>query len=63
MRAVRGQGGAPVLVDVDDAPGEGELLSMRSVGGLDEPKLATLAHRHFALLRPAHIDTLELGPG
>ena len=32
MRAVRGQGGQPVLVDVDDVPGEGELLSMRSVG-------------------------------
>ena len=32
VRAVRGQGGQPVLVDVDDAPGEGELLSMRSVG-------------------------------
>lgn len=32
MKAVRGQGGEPVLVDLDDAPGEGELLSMKSVG-------------------------------
>lgn len=30
---------------------------------LDEPKLATLDHRHFALLRPAHVDALELLPG
>ena len=32
MKAVRGQAGQPVLVDVDDAPGDGELLSMRAVG-------------------------------
>lgn len=29
---------------------------------LGEPKLATLDHRHFGLLRPRHVDTLELLP-
>lgn len=29
---------------------------------LDEPKLATLDHRHFALLRPRHRETLSLLP-
>lgn len=29
---------------------------------LDEPKLATLDHRHFRLLRPRHVETLQLLP-
>jgi predicted nucleic acid-binding protein len=29
---------------------------------LGEPKLATLDHRHFAMLRPRHVDALELVP-
>lgn len=29
---------------------------------LGEPKLATLDHRHFAALRPAHVDALRLLP-
>ena len=29
---------------------------------LNEPKLATLDHRHFALLRPRHRDDLKLLP-
>ena len=29
---------------------------------LGEPKLATLDRRHFGVLRPAHIDALELLP-
>lgn len=29
---------------------------------LDERKLATLDHRHFGLLRPRHVDALELLP-
>jgi predicted nucleic acid-binding protein len=29
---------------------------------LDEPKLATLDHRHFGLLRPRHISALHLLP-
>lgn len=29
---------------------------------LDEPKLATLDHRHFGLLRPRHVDSLRLLP-
>jgi predicted nucleic acid-binding protein len=30
---------------------------------LGEPKLATLDRRHFAAMRPAHVDSLELLPG
>jgi uncharacterized protein len=30
---------------------------------LGEPKLATLDHRHFATMRPAHVEALELLPG
>lgn len=29
---------------------------------LDEAKLATLDHRHFAILRPRHVDALHLLP-
>ncbi|MFI5010044.1 MAG: type II toxin-antitoxin system VapC family toxin [Solirubrobacterales bacterium] len=29
---------------------------------LGEPKVATLDHRHFSLLRPAHVEALELLP-
>jgi predicted nucleic acid-binding protein len=29
---------------------------------LDEPKVATLDHRHFAMMRPRHVDALELLP-
>lgn len=29
---------------------------------LDEPKVATLDARHFTVVRPAHVDTLELRP-
>lgn len=30
---------------------------------LVEPKLATLDHRHFATVRPTHVEALELLPG
>lgn len=29
---------------------------------LNEPKLATLDHRHFGVLRPRHVDVLRLVP-
>jgi hypothetical protein len=29
---------------------------------LNEPKLATLDHRHFGLMRPRHVDSLQLLP-
>jgi predicted nucleic acid-binding protein len=29
---------------------------------LDEPKLATLDHRHFAMMRPRHVEALRLLP-
>lgn len=32
MKAVRGHEGQPVVVNVDEAPGQGELISMRAVG-------------------------------
>jgi len=35
---------------------------MAIVERLDEPKLATLDHRHFALLRPRHREALVLLP-
>lgn len=30
---------------------------------LGEPKLATLDHRHFTVMRPRHVEALELLPG
>lgn len=29
---------------------------------LHEPKLATLDHRHFSVMRPRHVEALELLP-
>jgi hypothetical protein len=29
---------------------------------LGEPKLATIDHRHFSVLRPVHVEALELLP-
>jgi predicted nucleic acid-binding protein len=29
---------------------------------LNEPKLATLDHRHFGILRPGHVEVLKLVP-
>jgi len=29
---------------------------------LDEPKLATLDRRHFSMMRPRHVDALQLVP-
>jgi hypothetical protein len=36
---------------------------MAIVERLGEPKLATLDHRHFGLIRPRHRDSIELLPG
>ena len=30
---------------------------------LGEPKLATIDHRHFTVIRPTHVEALELLPG
>jgi len=35
---------------------------MAIVERLDEPKLATLDRRHFAIIRPAHRESIELVP-
>jgi len=29
---------------------------------MNEPRLATLDHRHFAVMRPRHVEALELLP-
>ena len=35
---------------------------MAIVERLNEPKLATLDHRHFGMMRPRHVDSLQLLP-
>jgi predicted nucleic acid-binding protein len=39
---------------------DGSVLAV--VERLEEPKLATLDHRHFATMRPRHVKALELLP-
>jgi hypothetical protein len=46
--------------DVDVGFVEAALLAI--VERLREPKLATLDHRHFGLLRPRHVASLQLLP-
>jgi predicted nucleic acid-binding protein len=36
---------------------------LAAVERLGEPKLATLDHRHFSVMRPRHVEALELLPG
>jgi uncharacterized protein len=48
---------ADLAVGVVDA----SLLAL--VERLGEPKVATLDHRHFATMRPSHVDALQLLPG
>jgi len=36
---------------------------LAAVERIEEEKLATLDHRHFATMRPKHIEALELLPG
>lgn len=36
---------------------------LAAVERLEEPKLATLDHRHFSVMRPRHVEALELLPG
>ena len=42
---------------------EGAADWLALVERLEEPKLATLDHRHFATMRPRHVEALELLPG
>jgi uncharacterized protein len=54
---------APVLVEVDylvHTRMHAAVLAV--VERLNEPKLATLDHRHFGMLRPRHVDALRLLP-
>lgn len=52
------------LVDryADAAIGFVDASVLAIVERLGEPKLATLDRRHFGLLRPRHVDSLELVP-
>lgn len=36
---------------------------LAAVERLREPKFATLDHRHFSVMRPRHVEALELLPG
>lgn len=47
---------------VDPALGVVDASALALVERLREHKLATLDHRHFAVVRPAHVDALELLP-
>lgn len=46
----------------DAAIGFVDAAVLAIVERLGEPKLATLDRRHFGLLRPAHVDALQLLP-
>jgi uncharacterized protein len=47
---------------VDADIGFGDAAVFAIVERLDEPKVATLDRRHFALLRPRHGDSIDLLP-
>lgn len=46
----------------DQSLGVVDASVMALVERLREPRLATLDHRHFSIVRPAHIEALELLP-
>jgi hypothetical protein len=46
----------------DDDVGFVDAAVLAVVERLGEPKLATLDHRHFRVLRPTHVDALRLLP-
>ncbi len=46
----------------DQALGVVDASVLALVERLGEPKLATLDHRHFAVLRPGHVEGLQLLP-
>ncbi len=48
---------------VDQRLGFVDAVVLASVERLGERRLATLDHRHFAVLRPRHVKALELLPG
>lgn len=43
--------------------GSGDAAVLALVERLNEPKLATLDHRHFSTMRPRHVEALVLVPG
>lgn len=51
------------IVDRYDDVGFVDAAVLAIVERLGEPKLATLDRRHFAQLRPRHVESLELLPG
>jgi hypothetical protein len=70
------QGGMPMRAPLVEAEQDGSIriqdltkdigfvdaAVLAVVERLDEPKLATLDHRHFGVVRPRHVDTLRLLP-
>jgi uncharacterized protein len=46
----------------DQSLGVVDASVMALVERLGEPRLATLDHRHFSIMRPAHVEALELLP-
>lgn len=46
----------------DQALGLVDATVLAAAEMLEEPKLATLDHRHFSLIRPAHREAMELLP-
>jgi uncharacterized protein len=59
------RGGRPLILDVkhpDLSVGVADASVLALLERLGEHKLATLDHRHFSVMRPAHVDTLRLVP-
>jgi hypothetical protein len=60
---VEGTGGSTVTSDDSCAIiGFFDAAVMAVVERLDEPKLATLDHRHFSVVRPLHRESIALLP-
>ncbi len=47
----------------DSDIGFGDAAVVSIVARLNEPKIATLDHRHFGIICPRHVEELELLPG
>lgn len=51
-----------VLQYADSDIGFVDAAVLAIVERLNEPKLATIDHRHFGMMRPRHVDALQLLP-
>jgi len=50
----------PTLADSDIGFVDAAVLAITE--RLNEPKVATLDHRHFSMMRPRHVEALRLLP-